>query len=96
MVPDGQTITDRELRNVKYCRYMYGMFGVKWLAVQIIGGENRLKNHMDHVVTTWSMLSDQIANISDNTIRKYHQESSSGLCLSVSLPTFVNTAGRDS
>ena len=33
MAPDGQAITDRVLRNVKYCRYMYGMFGVEWLAV---------------------------------------------------------------
>ena len=62
MVPDGQAITDRVVRNVKYCRYMYGMFGVESLAVEIIDGENRLENNMGHVVTTWSMLSGPIAN----------------------------------
>ena len=39
MAPDGQTITDRVLRNVKYCRYMYGMFGVEWQAVEITDDE---------------------------------------------------------
>ena len=48
MVPDGQAITDRVVRNVKYCRYMYGMFGVKWLAVKIIDGENRLEKNVLH------------------------------------------------
>ena len=28
---------------------MYDMFGVEWLAVTIIGGENRLKNNMLHM-----------------------------------------------
>ena len=40
---------------------MYGMFGVEWLAVEIIDGENRLENN-NMWITTWSVLSGQIAN----------------------------------
>ena len=46
MIPDGQAITDRVVRNVKYCRYMYGMFGVESLAVEKIGGENRQNKYL--------------------------------------------------
>ena len=63
MAPDGQTITDRVLRNVKYCRYMYGMFGVELLAVKIIDGKNRLKKNVQHAFRTCCTFSDQIANI---------------------------------
>ena len=63
MVPDGQAITDRVVRNVKYCRCMYGMFGVELLAVKIIVGENHLEKNVLHVIRTCCTFSDQIANI---------------------------------
>ena len=63
MAPDGQTITDRVLRNVKYCRYMYGMFGVESLAVEIIDGENRLKKCALRAFSARNAPSDQIANM---------------------------------
>ena len=63
MVPDGQAITDRVVRNVKYCRYIYGMFVVESLAVKIIDGENLLENHTQRVVSTRCVWFDPIANI---------------------------------
>ena len=63
MVPDGQAITDRVVRNVKYCRYIYGMFVVESLAVKIIDGENRLEKNVQHAFRTCSTFSGPIANI---------------------------------
>ena len=63
MVPDGQAITDRVLRYVKYCRFMYGVFGVGWLAVKLIDGENLLENNPQRVVTTRCVFSGPIANV---------------------------------
>ncbi len=58
MTSNGQTITDRMLRNVKYCRYMYGMFGV-----EIIGGEVGSRKGTQRAFAARCVLSDQIANI---------------------------------
>ena len=63
MVPDGQAITDRVVRNVKYCRYMYGMFAVGWLAVKIIDGESHLEKDPRRVFRTRRGFSGPIANI---------------------------------
>ena len=63
MVPDGQAITDRVVRNVKCCRYMYGMFGVGWLAVKIIDGEVGSRKGTQRAFAARCVLSGQIANI---------------------------------
>ena len=39
------------------------MFGVEWLAVKIIVGENFLNEDLQQVLRTCSRSSDQIANI---------------------------------